>query len=417
MKRMSGAALVLLGSLFAAGGSTTPTRDDDVLARIHVAGVVDTQTQEIRATQRLLEIEPRNVEAASKLAWHYIRLGRTRGDARYAGYAQGVLRPWWSEATPPASILLLRATLKQNRHEFGQALVDLDRVLQLQPRNVQAWLTKSVVHLVRGEFRSARSGCQALVRNGRLLLGGTCMAEVLGRTGHGEKALSLLSDLSELARPSDPETRLWALTAAAEIAARLGHDVLAEGHFQAALGIGRHARTASPWTTVGTPPQQTRCPRCQPGDRDVYLLSAYADYLLDRGGNEAVLALLDGETGAPALRLRRAIAERRLGRPEYAGHGDSLWRLFELGRLGGGPGHPGDTARLLLHLMDRPDLALSHAKAYWESEKQPASARLLLEAARASETVSAARPVLRWVKSTGIEDRRLQALAAKFDGG
>src|SRR5206468_2493512 len=75
---------------------------------------------------------------------------------------------------------------------------------------------------------------------------------------------------------ADPRLRLWALTILGEIAIRRD-DSAAEQFLKDALALD---------------------------DRDVYALTVYADYLLDRGRAVEVLALLRGFERVDALYLR-----------------------------------------------------------------------------------------------------------------
>ena len=75
------------------------------------------------------------------MATAYIRASRVEGDPRFLGYAQAALGPWWTQPAAPTTVLVLRATIRQSRHEFDAAVADLDRVLQRDPKHAQALLT------------------------------------------------------------------------------------------------------------------------------------------------------------------------------------------------------------------------------------------------------------------------------------
>ena len=70
------------------------------------------------------------------------------------------------------------------------------------------------------------------------------------------------------------------------------------------------------------------------------------------------------------------------------------------------------TAAGALMLLVMPALAL--AQANWEIQKEPWDARLLLESALAIGSRNAARPVIAWLHTNHVEDKRLQQLAAQF---
>src|SRR5207253_8014448 len=99
----------------------------------------------------------------------------------------------------------------------------------------------------------------------------------------------------------DSAARVWAETLLGEIAHRRG-DIAAEGHFRAALGAG---------------------------DKDLYLLGAYCDWLLDQGRASEVIPLVQSETRVDALLLRLALAQQALKRREAAASIETLRARFD----------------------------------------------------------------------------------------
>ena len=153
-------------------------------------------------------------------------------------------RPRWGCCGPRSA---------RHRHEFSAALKDLDRVLAKDPRNGQAWLMRSTILTVIGRYPEARQSCLALLRVADALVVTACLGAVESLTGRARASYAALDGAIQSAPEADPATRLWALTLLGELAARLGEFAQAERHFLEAMGLGR---------------------------RDVYLLSAYADFLL-----------------------------------------------------------------------------------------------------------------------------------------
>ncbi len=92
--------------------------------------------------------DPQNLALALAAARADIVRGRAAGDPRYFGYAEAALGPWWDVAEPPPSVQVLRATIRQNLHDFDAALSDLHEVLARDPRNAQAWLTRAMIELM-----------------------------------------------------------------------------------------------------------------------------------------------------------------------------------------------------------------------------------------------------------------------------
>ena len=109
---------------------------------------------ELRQLRSRLADNPNDLERATQLAQRYIEYGRAEGDPRYYGYAQAALNPWWNLSNPPAAVLLLRATLRQARHDFNGALADLSVILKSDPDDAQAWLTQASLQQVQAEMKT-----------------------------------------------------------------------------------------------------------------------------------------------------------------------------------------------------------------------------------------------------------------------
>ena len=173
----------------------------------------------------------------------------------------------------------------------------------------------------------------------------------------------------------DGAGRAWAETLLGEIAHRRG-DPAAERHFRAALD-------ADP--------------------RDLYLLGAYSDWLLDQQRADDVIALVGNETRVDALLLRLALAQRAAGRPEAAATIETLRARFEASRARGDSVHQRENARFELALRDDPQSALALALDNWKVQREPSDLRILAEAAAAAGDAAALDIVRRWLAETGIE--------------
>ncbi|MGH8656153.1 MAG: tetratricopeptide repeat protein [Gammaproteobacteria bacterium] len=363
-----------------------PTDDTEVLERLPYR-VADPRVRELRRLRAEQTREPGNLDLAISLARRYIEQGRANWDPRYYGYAQAALRAWWDLPQPPPEVLVLRAILRQNRHDFTGALADLAQVLAVQPRNPQAWLTQAVVLQVQGDYGGALRSCWALLRLAPELPAATCIGSALSLSGQARQGYALLSQVLEENPLAGLEVRRWASTTLAEIAVRIGRHADAEQRFKEALALG---------------------------ERDTYLLGSYADFLLDQDRAEEVTALLQNENRVDGLLLRLALAEQRLRSGELASHVDSLRARFAASRARGDSIHQADEARFTLHLLADPQTALSLALANWEVQREPRDARIVLEAALAAREPAAAKPVLDMLEHTSLEDARLAALAARL---
>jgi tetratricopeptide (TPR) repeat protein len=192
------------------GAPFIPECDSQVLEHLPFTAN-DAAMRELRALRERLKNEPDNLPVALRLARGYLELGRVTGDPRYAGYAQAALSPWWGLKQPPEEILVLRATMRQRVHQFDDALADLATVLDGNPRNAQARLTRATVLQVQGAYGAAREECQALQNLTQELVWITCLASVNGATGKlGESYAGLRTALDRHVH-TQPGVRSWAL--------------------------------------------------------------------------------------------------------------------------------------------------------------------------------------------------------------
>ncbi|HWV46692.1 MAG TPA: tetratricopeptide repeat protein [Nitrospira sp.] len=362
-----------------------PTDDAQVLERLSYKAT-DPAAHEIERLRADLRNNPRHLESAVKLATRYIEQGRSEGDPRFLGQAQAILASWWNKPTPPVSALLLRATIRQNAHEFDEALADLDQVLDKQPTNAQAWLTKASILQVQARYDEARRACQRLARlaASHVLLG--CLSDIAGVTGQSVKSRELLRQVLSESAISGRE-RIWVATILAETAARTGAIREAEQSFSEAFKVGI---------------------------KDQYLVSAYADYLLDQRRYQDAISLLQSETRADGLLLRLALAEQALELPASQNHKAELAARFAASRERGTTVHVREEARFTLALLHDAGRALPLAQANWNVQREPADARILLECALADKNRAAAQPVLDWLNRNHVEDFRLRQLARQI---
>src|SRR5690606_4064800 len=143
----------------------------------------------------------------------------------------------------------------------------------------------------------------------------------------------------------------------------------------------------------------------------IYLLTAYADFLLRRGRPGAVIELLERAPAADPLLLRLALAEARTGRSAHERLATLRYRL-ELALRGDDRAHAREAAFFALYLDDDAQLALSLALDNWTVQRESIDARLVLEAAAAAKMPDAARPVRDFLASHG---RSLGELASAAD--
>jgi len=333
-----------------------PSTDDVVLERLPEKG--DPALSELKRMRAALLSHPRELAIAVPVARRALDAARRLGDPRFLGQAQAALAPWWKGDDVPPAALLLRATVKQSEHDFPGSLVDLDRLLAVNPAMAQARLTRSTVLTVVGRYADARRDCAALAGSVAPVIVIGCEATPASLSGKAAPAYDALARTLAFDRATD-DVREWALTLAAEIAARRGDFSAAERHFREALALD---------------------------PRDAYLKGAYADFLLDSDRPRDVLPLLRDDTRNDALLFRLALAEQRLAdrRETFAAHRDDLAARFDAARRRGDSLHRREEARFRLAIENDAPGALALARDNWTVQREPADLRILIEAARAA---------------------------------
>lgn len=355
-------------------------------AEIGVAPVLVRLDGEDRELMRLRREALATSEVETTLRFVSVAIAhlRSTGEASWLGRAEAALARFADAPDAPTAVWLLRATLRQSRHDFSAALADLDRVLAAEPRSAQAWWTRAVVEGVRGEPADALRSCTVLLRLADPLISTTCVAQARTLLGGSEGVRDVLARALERADANaTPEIVRFALGVLAEAALASGDAVAARRALTAALAL--------------------------PG-RDVATLAAWADLALANGDASEVAARLAGEARSDALLLRLALAQRELGDEAWRRTAARLDDRLSAARLRGDAIHRREEARFALELVPDATRALAAAVASFEVQREVEDARLLLRAALAAKQPEAARPVLAWRVHTGVRDVRIDAL-------
>lgn len=384
--RLLTACCLLLPWLSAGAAPFTPASDAQVLATVP-ARASDPRARELQALREAWRAAPQDAGAVVRLARRYFDEVAASGDPRYVGYAQAALQPWWDAPAPPPALRVLRAMVYQFDHRFAPALADLDGALRDDPANGPAWAWRTAILMVQADYGQARKSCEAMAPLTTPLIAAACRAQVDAATGRAAAAAATLRGALEAAADATPDERLWALTRLAETEERRGDNAAAEAAFRAGLD-------------TGVP--------------DIYLQAAYADFLLDRGRAAEVLVLLKDGGRADVLLLRLAIAAKATNDPRAAALAQELAARFEAAKLRGDSSHRKEESRFVLAVQGDAPRALALARDNWAVQREPADARILLEAAVAARDTAAAQPVLDWMKASGIESVALRGLAEKL---
>jgi hypothetical protein len=364
----------------------TPSADQQVLERLP-ARATDPRLREMADLRRRLNADPRNLDLALALARRYFDEVAAEGDPRYIGYAQAALAPWWDAPDPPVDVRVLRAVLRQFSHQFDAAVKDLTAATALAPGHGEAWAWLAAIAMVQARYADARTACERMAMLASPLVAAACRAQVDAATGRAPAAAAALQAALQQSGNAEPAERLWALTRLAETEERLGRHAEAEAAFRRGLALGV---------------------------TDGYLLAAYADFLLDRGRPAEVLALLQGRERSDLLLLRLALAAQAVKAPEAARWAADLGARFDAARLRGDSVHEKEEARYVLAFLGQAPRALALARSNFDIQREPADARVLMEAALAARDRAAAAPALQWLADAGLQSAVLQALAARL---
>lgn len=299
---------------------------------------------------------------------------RAGGDPRLLGRAQAVLAPWWGEAAPPPRIRLLRATLKQSFHDFEGALGDLEAL-----DDAQSWLTRATVLSVLARYDEARAACEKVDVP---LPAAVCQAQVLGVTGEAAQGVELLNAL----QPA-PAERAWVLSVKGELQRWLGDDAAAKTSLEQALALDA---------------------------TDTYSRLLLAQLLLDGGKPGDAVKLFEGRPVNDSELLMLVLALSASGGKDLEARRAELDERVAANRQRGETLHQREESRYALTLEQDAAKALELAQKNWAVQKEPADARVLLEAAVAAKNREAAAPVVQWMDRTRFTDPRLRALVKEL---
>ncbi len=372
----------------AAAAPRIPVQASEVLERLPMRPT-DSSARELAALRAEVNHaaanNPQDALPATRLAQRYFDLALERGDPRYVGYADAVIRPFAN--TDSAPLWAMRGQLQQYRHGFAPALASFEAALKADPQFAAAHAWRGAIFLVQADYPAALRECEALKSLQRVALAGGCLGLHSAYTGHLKAAQAHLQQA--LSATQDSGNRLWILTRMAEVQAWQGQPAAAEQTYRQALALGLD---------------------------DGYLLTAWTDFLLDQKRPADVVKALEKWESSDGLLLRLALAETQLASPKAAAHTQALADRFAAARQRQDTTHRAEEARFLLYLKRDTAQALEIAAANYQIQREPRDARILLEAAVAARDARAAQPVRDWLQSSGFEDAHLRSLAQSLAG-
>lgn len=383
-RRLGGVIAAVLSGLLLLGGARAeplqPTSDAQVVETLPSAGRA---RAEERALRQRWAADPGNAAVAVSLARRYLDQARDQGDPRFAGRALAMLQHWPRLDTAPADVVLMAATLQQYLHDFDGAARELERLVQRDRSQAQAWLTLATIRRVQGRYDASDAACRGLLATGSTFYGRACEAENMSLRGRVDAARQAFD---RLLAPRDLPiaARAWLMTTQGEIEARAGRPAQAEAAFRAVLAA----------------------------DPNEYTRLTYADFLLDNTRPADAVALLTGQPRTDGLLLRLAIAGLRASTPQSrADVAELRARMTQAAlRPEARTTHAREQAMYALHIEGRPGQALEFARMNVDLQREPIDLLVLAQAARAARDEAGLQLARRIRQDMGLHDVRLEAL-------
>jgi len=383
---------LFLGSAFgpqAVAEPYTPTSDDQVLQRLPTPAAL----QGTDRLQQTLSASPRDRDTAERLARLYIQAGQSEGDPRYLGYARATLAPWLESGDPPASMLVLAATIAQGEHRFTEARHRLRQALEKNPRLGQGWLTLAVVNQVQGRYDDGLTACANATNLVTAAAALTCQAGLRALSGDLNPAYEKLNRYAavagRLAEPVPDDVAAWMYTRLAEMAWQKGQPQTALKHVRA----GR---------------------RIAPEDR--YLRHVHADLLIGQERYREAIALLEDYTDQDGALLRLALAGQAVKDDRATDWAQRFRDRMAAAQRGGELTHLREFARFTLAVDEDAEQALSMSQQNWRNQKEPADMLVYLRAAEAAGNPRAADEVHAFIAEHRLQDARLQRFLNDREG-
>lgn len=315
------------------------------------------------------QIQPPQQAARETLTM--IDLAQSQGDTSYYGYARGKIAPWWnlngqpqepsqgqpqrlSEENLPPDLLLARAILRQQQHQFQMALNDLQPLITQGYAEVQARLIRANIYLAMGQPNKAQRDCQAIALLTDPLVTANCMAQARLGMRPPQPVINSLQQL--IANQHQVSTELLV-----EIWITLGQLQRSNRQYQQALESYSQAL------------------RLQP--RHPFLLVQYCSLLIHLGELETLAAYFEQPPQSNELwiywtyaRLARSIEISVQERADLNQTMDFIKQASQ--------DHPQVKTLTLYYYLLKPEssLMLKFAQENWQQQKSPEDAHLVLQA-------------------------------------
>lgn len=335
----------------------TPAEDDAVLFVLderqqHLAAVIPSSNEQ----------QPINQASAIQRAQAQIRYSREQEDPRFLGYAQATLAPF--SQSDDAAVVILIASIEQQRHQFSQAQRRLKALLKRSPNQAQGWLLLANIQRVQGQFSDAQYSCQQAAAYLPPTVTILCQASIQAMTGHTERAYAVLQRLADSNQILGDDYALWLQTILAELALQQGLEAQAQQHIEQGLNIA---------------------------PTDNYLRLLRSDVWLQTEQPERVIADLAPWQQRDGALLRLAIAGKKSNHTNATRWANAYAQRTQDAQENSRSVHLREHARYQLEVANQPQTALALAKENWQNQKELADLRLLQASAKANNDMDTLR--------------------------
>jgi hypothetical protein len=306
------------------------------------------------------------------------------------GRAEALLAPWAKRTdlgSVPIEVRYMLAVIRQHNHEFTEAVVLLDAVLEQQPAFGFALLQRAHINLVLGNYEVSRQDCISLQALVSTAIAANCAAQVAAVTGNAYETYTQITSLAAYEAFFIPSEYTELMLTLATTTHRLGLVDETDHYYRLVLGQDSN---------------------------NVYAILQYTDFLLEQQHFTEVVALL---SALPPSQLTLELQVKQLealhsssSAEAYAMKHAELEAVFAIARTRSENFPQKEYARFLLLNPQHPREALQAALANWQYQKEPGDLLLLVRAAIAANSNSELELAKDWLAHTGLEDQRISSL-------
>lgn len=367
----------------------TPSMNEVVVNEsVHSVGV---NNGELRQLERAWQASPNNFDASLSYARAVFVIGLQEADLRWFGSAKAALLPWWKSTDLPADGFFVRGLVKQGFHEFDEGLKDINLAIQKNPNKPEFWSWRFSLHLLRSDISSARQDISEMTRLFGEKEANIYQAILSYRTGQAEKAIELLKTALSDKNYQDTFSQDW-------LSFHMGEAYRSIGKADQAINIWEKQLRKNPKSHL--------------------LRLSLADLYNYKGMHQQVLKVsrLGAESYliSDALLVQALLASKALKDPiepklvtqiEARLKSQAMREEIIIER-----------PKLIYYIRygKDPESGLNLSIDNWKLQNELPDALLFIEAALIVNKPMAAKPVIEWVKKTGVKDPELAALIKKL---